>query len=607
MASKSTTALSDAALSIDVASENDALDIIFQASHQDDLGNSILPSPDPNVQHDRDSVMELWSHCHLVRKGCLSAHEALLYAEFFFRNMAPLSPIIRQEQGNAEYLKDLVMKKPLLCAAILMISSRYRLIPGIGGLSRGTIIHERLWKECAVSIEEIVTCSDLSALDDDTFLESSIQALLLMVDWKPRAIHFASSCPRSAAYKHPSSDRWNQSRRAGNPGIVLSGRASDNMSWMCLSTALGLDHRRKRSSLAAGYQDQQGKERRLEDNRLRKLLFLYLEQMSLRLGCDAMTTESLRRAAMSSSQPPNRNNGLEEETLAIDAWLSLTRLLRTTSEMLSSPWGRSQVVVENPPDRIFEHLKQDLDLWRQRHPPDTNQLTRNCKTLEIEYQYTRIMLYSTRLRPGAISPSPLSNKETNEPTMTSHCHPLAGEYRKAIEEVIKGSRAILQIINDLNQTKILRFIPVRTVLRAVTASVLLLRAVSLAPTDMNLAPSLESLQSAVDALHSIDVDDIHLGPRYAVLIEAYASRVKSKLPALRGDGEVPLPGDLQAPVSHWDSAITPSSEDVDQYASFPEFWDPSFHAELLRLAGAPSLSLDIVDVMSAETYETESI
>jgi hypothetical protein len=67
-----------------------------------------------------------------------------------------------------------------------MVSSRYHVLPGIGGLSRAHFIHARLWRYCEHLIQRITFGQEkFSAVKSRTL--GTIKALTLMTEWHPRA------------------------------------------------------------------------------------------------------------------------------------------------------------------------------------------------------------------------------------------------------------------------------------------------------------------------------------------------------------------------------------------------------------------------------------
>lgn len=165
----------------------------------------------------------------------------------------------------------------------------------------------------------------------------------------------------------------------------------------------------------------------------------------------------------------------------------------------------------------------------------------NPETYEIEYQYTRILLHSVGLR--AIANRIPARRGSVETQSKLGKLLTTTEDHETVEEVVDGSRRILQIVKDLHDRERLQYIPVRIVLRTITASVFLLKALTLDPLYLNLDMSLDILIGANTAMRNMTVDEMHLGPRYATLIEAHVARFKSTLSTMERRSDVDAPTD----------------------------------------------------------------
>src|SRR6478735_6080204 len=106
----------------------------------------------------------------------------------FQKNLAPLSPVSKGFDLSHERHYRLITQEPLLCCAILMISSRYHVLSGHGGLARSTIVHHRLWEHCQHLVMRIIFGQEKRS-KAKTRTRGSIEALLLIIEWHPQAIH----------------------------------------------------------------------------------------------------------------------------------------------------------------------------------------------------------------------------------------------------------------------------------------------------------------------------------------------------------------------------------------------------------------------------------
>ncbi|KAF5555752.1 C6 transcription factor [Fusarium mexicanum] len=551
--------LTDSVLLTQVSSENDALEILFQAAPSHEHDNSAPPQSNHSFSspQDQDALIDIWLQCPLVRQGVLSATEAIFYTDSFFRYLNPLSPVLPNDEVGYQTHRDLALHKPLLCCAVLSISSRYHSPSGLGGTTRGIILHEALWEQYSSMIQQLATGPYFQLIQGDAQVNSTLQAILLMVEWKPRAVHHPShkalwpeyvSVPQQGALTPEN----HQSSLIGTSStcVIQSGHISDNMSWMLLSCALGLVHRRLRhgnaSSVTAATQGEN--DMVSESLHLRKLLYIFVEQLSLRLGCEPITTTSLSRAVASRTYSPSNSYKGSSGHQAMNMWIELTQLQRLVSDILSATIDVEDEVVQQRHSEHLNYLEEQLSRWRETYLGTQDTLRAITTTLEIEYQYTRILISSVGLR--AIAQQTLAARSSPPETLRGSIGFFQESEDKTIEEAVDGSCSILRVLERLHIECCVRYIPVRIVLRSITASVLLLKALSLKPNYYKMEVSLEILSKGIAALRDINVDEMHLGPRYATLIEAHMIRLKDAVANSQSWSH--LQDILTAPDTDWD-------------------------------------------------------
>ncbi|KAF2106972.1 hypothetical protein BDV96DRAFT_311821 [Lophiotrema nucula] len=250
--------LADTMMTTIVSNGNDALNLLFEADQQDerephDSGDPVASflrsfvSPTLSSSEDRlpeisEALSDIWNSYRFVRMGWLSAEEVVWYMDMFFKNMVPLSPVLDYFYANHDNHYVLITQEPLLSSMILAISSRYHSLPTAGGQSRGYIIHQRLWEHCQHLLMRIVLGMEKGSKAKTRTL-GSIEALLLLTEWHPRAMHAP-----------PSADGWDAdvifimkdkrdqngnvadtiSRKRWTEDVIEPARRSDRMSWMVL-------------------------------------------------------------------------------------------------------------------------------------------------------------------------------------------------------------------------------------------------------------------------------------------------------------------------------------------------------------------------------------
>lgn len=98
-----------------------------------------------------------------------------------------------------------------------------------------------------------------------------------------------------------------------------------------------------------------------------------------------------------------------------------------------------------------------------------------------------------------------------------------------IDDVRESSGHILRIAKALSDEDVLRHCPVRVSLRIVSASIFLLKTLSVGSREVDARASLEQLDGGIQALMNNDAGDIHLSNRYAELIARHVRRFKRSL------------------------------------------------------------------------------
>lgn len=96
----------------------------------------------------------------------------------------------------------------------------------------------------------------------------------------------------------------------------------------------------------------------------------------------------------------------------------------------------------------------------------------------------------------------------------------------SVNEVRECSGKILMTAVELCDEGILQYCPVRLYLRIVSASVFLLKAISLGSREVDISSSLKTLDRCIAALQTNRADDIHLSSQYATLISRHVQRFR---------------------------------------------------------------------------------
>ncbi|RYP52258.1 hypothetical protein DL768_002577 [Monosporascus sp. mg162] len=513
-------------------------------------------------------VREVWSAYRFVKMGWISADEAVTFIDAFFQNMSPLSPILDDFYANHENHYHLVTREPLLSCMILALSSRYHTLPGAGGHARGYLIHQRLWDHCEHLLMRILLGQEKSSKAKTRTL-GSIEALLLLVEWQPRAL-----------YVPPGSDGWdsdfmltakdkrdekgvaaeNASRGRWTEDVINPAKRCERMSWMVLGCAMSLaieigifDQADDAGDAIIGDYDQRLRSRRIS---LAKLLYFYQEQLSSRLGRSPLMSPNVSHVTTLTKTPSVvlKKSG-EDWNAFVTAWTELTKLIRSISDVLfSSPAVTRHLLQSGRYISMIEHFRPLLSSWEERHLSNATPSTPLRDILFVEYQGTRI--YTNSLGLQAIVERTLA--ESGEDPASGQFSLNITDY-SFIQEVVDGCLETLKLAIRLAEKKVLTFAPLSMFLRITTASVFLLKGLGLGVSTTKLRDSLDILTRAIAALRTCQSDDLHLSSRFATLLEMYVIRLQEKfIPAARPPsyGTRPAAVDSQAPtctdVNHTD-------------------------------------------------------
>jgi len=232
--------------------------------------------------------------------------------------------------------------------------------------------------------------------------------------------------------------------------------------------------------------------------------------------------------------------------------------------------------------------------------------------LSIEYQYVRIYVNSLSLQavvercsteagnrfnatghpgngsvPGAMS---TENQQTYYGKL-----PLAtfGSYTAAdqdyVKEVVDGSRELLKIVVDgLLPGDYLKHAPVRTYFRIISGAMFLLKTFALGASKGDVEYSIGLMDRAVDALRTCVVDDVHLGIRFADLLETLTSRLRGRF--------ISLPAQIQMVILSAGLAVQPC---ITSLITSGRRWI----SETRSGSGMPQLQITVWATAQISTYQ----
>lgn len=527
----------------------------------------------------------------------------------FFENLSPLSPILTDFYRRHENHHILVTHEYFLCCTILMISSRYHVLPGIGGASRSFFIHNRLWTHSQNLIMRLMLGQERSSRGSIRTI-GTIEALLLISEWHPRALHFPpenDAWDSDITFGAPDEPTRRQSESSSNQwlqDVIEPARRSDQMSWMLLGSAFSLAHElgifepEERDSHAKHHNPALATHNRIRKQRVQQLLYVYINQLASRIGCMSLMPQNLNRA-ISKIHAPNIAETKTEWNTFMDSWMDLTKLTRSVNDMLfpSATFAKQQLH-SGRYIGLLDHFRPLLAQWCARHLDAPTGLNTNfVNILHIEYHYVRVYTHSFGMQAvvervladahSSSHPNSSNNNNDNTYNNSSEIDSSTNQHTNAeinldpidhefIQEVIDGSCQILKKVIELAQADKLRFSPVRIFLRVTSSSIFLLKALSLGVRHTKLQESLDVLEKSIQALRSNILDDVHLASRYAILLEVHLSRLRRNLVASSSSAAINKLGAGAGPGPGF--TVMPSSASTTRNSTRPSSTQPYFRS-----------------------------
>lgn len=297
----------------------------------------------------------------------------------FFENLADASPILSDFYRYHHNHHSLVSQEPMLCTTILMISSRYHTLPGVGGVSRGYHIHQRLWHHCEHLLQRVMLGQEKYSSAKTRTL-GTVESFLLISEWTPRAILFPPDSDgwdaqllstdidarhRSLVNDQSAPARWQED-------VFLPAKRSDSMSWMLVGAAISLAYELG-VFVDGGINASQNSDKVTQQARLRRLLFVYVNQIAARLGCASVLPQSI--AHLVSKPTLGVQSGSEHNwNKFMDHWIDITKLMKTSLELLfPSAAATKQLILDGRYATLLQHFEPSLRMCYEKLLSDTGE------------------------------------------------------------------------------------------------------------------------------------------------------------------------------------------------------------------------------------------
>ncbi|ORY19584.1 hypothetical protein BCR34DRAFT_595522 [Clohesyomyces aquaticus] len=366
---------------------------------------------------------------------------------------------------------------------------------------------------------------------------------------------------------------------------------SDRMCWMLLGNAMALAFEIGVFDDTSEREFEQANERLSHatvkayyrrKNHLKDLLIIYVTQTSGRLGLSSMlpqvkregdgfptkTPLAMYQERIARIQPPPPQIGMRPDGQRLPYESVATQNRHAVQDLVLDFWNWIAKIMEGGNLKLFPNRRQTRELLKTGK---YEELLRDFQTpllewkkcfdvahqvpaqlrhvLTIEYEYTRVYLNSLALqavvercthntpRQGHADINGSTSASRDGAIPLSTLSKWYGNDRHYIDEVIDASRNVLKVVCDgLYPGDYLRHAPVRTFFRIVSVAIILLKTFALGATEDDVAYSLGLLDRAVEVLKISLVDDVHVGNRFASLVETLTKRIRSRFVRMAASG-----------------------------------------------------------------------
>lgn len=562
-----------------------------QASASKNNGSFTNAMPvDPNAY---TSALKAWTRFKFVRAGWFTAQEGLDYILYFYKHLAPLTPVALPDFRQPASHKKMLEEEPMLTVSMLTIASRHMKFEGPGSQSRPYAIHQKLWSYLSGMIDRVVWgqeqfgggfcgagaqpgCDVHPLTRKGLRTLGSVESLVLLTEWHPRAMHFPPD-EDDDDLMTPDAPYGTPEMAASNGGKGIGGHRmdawlepcwrSDRMCWMLLGMAMSLameigvfdSSEWQRHARAPDGQPLSAADLTSYDKRrgnVRDLLLVYVTQTSGRLGLTSMLPGYYSKPDDSDlyKRQVGQQDSIQEVTLHF--WLRMASVMREGNNKIFANKAFTRDLIRNGNyQAALAQLQPLLQDWRQDFDACQSIPKYMRAILEIEYEYCRVYLNALALQavaercandhpsPAQVVDPPLEmaraavNGRPDIAIAPSTLSKWLGGDRHYMVTVGDASRNLLKIVvEDLYPDGFLRHAPVRTYFRIISVAIMLLKSFSLGATESDVTESLTLMDRTVEALRTCIVDDVHVASRFADLLDTLTQNLKPRLVRIAADG-----------------------------------------------------------------------
>lgn len=434
------------------------------------------------------------------------------------------------------------------------------MLPGSGGTSRSHYVHQRLWSHCEVLIRRILLGQEKTSTSKTRSI-GTVESLMLISDWHPRAIHLP-----------PETDGWDgmlispaydPSHRKGTDteeplirwreDVFNPAERANRMSWMLLGMATNLAYElgvfsTQKAQLSRTFDPDEAGNRKA---RAQKVLYTYVTQIATRLSYPPPFPESISLANSRSSSGGMGQIAQEEWVLYMNMSLELTQLSRTASSLFfqSAEHLQNQVLGDYYAD-LLDHFSISLSNWQQkassltqgmkiRLSPEGPQMltaagTHSClqDTLLIEFHHLKACTAAVSIQAvvARAASSGFGAANNTEDVLSAFITPRDARF---LQDVISSSKSVLHLATMTDFKAHLPYAPARIKVSVISASVFLLKALSVGSTNTDVHSALQTLDQCTATLKSSPPDDMDFALRYGALIERHTAQFRAHLTSIR--------------------------------------------------------------------------
>ncbi|KIW33165.1 uncharacterized protein PV07_00036 [Cladophialophora immunda] len=518
----------------------------------------------PTEQAEQEAGLKTWSQMRFVRNGWFTAWEAMQYVEYFYDKLAPMTPVVFPDFRSPIKHHVLLADEPILALAILAIASRHMRLSGHAAMSRSYQIHDKLWTHLRRQVERLLWGQEQfgggfcgggnnakiheSNTGQITWQGSlrtlgTIEALLLLTDWQPRALHFPPGDEENGLLDHSlivtsevntqaaaQNDERRDTRDYDNlpyASWLEPAWRSDRMSWMLLGLAQSLAFELGVFDTNHFYcRHQHGPESDCaRKRRIRRLVLVYVAQTSGRMGVQSsLSVDEWETDVIWDKISPKQDHPID---IMQGCWVHVAKIMNQANrQIFSSHQYTRELTTTGKYKEAIANIAPLLQHWKTEFEKVNSHIhpVMQCILL-MEYEYARLYINSLGLQ--KVVESWVEGGATMRKATLLR---ISEENKPYIDEVTEAALNILSLVIDGIAAKgFLRNAPVRTYLRSLSGMMFTLKRFSLGTHEGLVRKCLQQLDQITELLSKEVVDDVHLASSTSRLVQNIVRNVKQTM------------------------------------------------------------------------------